>query len=89
MSRQQDRQSYTEPTRLSLLEGDADTVERGLRRLEEKMTLASEQLERTVDSKVEELRKTVVGVQRVLIGILVSLATASVLLAINIGVAGR
>ena len=39
------------------------------------MTAASEQLERTVDSKVEELRKTVIGVQRVLIGILVSLAT--------------
>ncbi len=89
MSRQQDRQSYTEPTRLSLLESDADTQDRSIRELRQDMTIATDRLEATIDSKVEELRKTVVGVQRVLIGILVSLATASVLLAINIGVAGH
>jgi hypothetical protein len=78
MTRRADRVTYDQPTRIGLLESDADAFADSMVRLETML-----------DAKVEELRKTVAGVQKVLIGILISLATASILLAINIGVVGK
>lgn len=78
MTRRSDRVSYDEQTRVGLLESDADAFAESMVRLETML-----------DAKVEELRKTVAGVQKVLIGILISLTTASILLVVNIGVVGK
>ena len=56
------RANYTELTRLSLLEDDADRT----------------------DDTFTELRDELKGMTRVLTGILVSIATAAILLAVNI-----
>lgn len=77
MSRRSERANYDEKMRLDLLEADADRTD-----------ASQENLARTVHDEVGELRNQLVGLQRVLIGILVSLATSAVLLAVNIGVLG-
>lgn len=89
MTKKSDRKDYTIETRMGLAETDLEDHEKDLEASENRMAAANEDLRRTVQTEIAELRKNVVGVQRVLVGILVSLATASVLLAVNIGIANK
>lgn len=89
MSKRNDRKDYTVETRIGLAESDLDEFGKDLVAVETRMAAANENLQRTLQSEMSELRKNVVGVQRVLVGILVSLATSAVLLAINIGIANQ
>jgi hypothetical protein len=62
MSRTANRAGFDTPVRLSLVEGDLDTLEEG----QEKLVAALE------------------GIRKVLLGVLISVTTASILLAVNV-----
>jgi Mg2+ and Co2+ transporter CorA len=88
MTRRTDRTGYAEDVRLGLLENDADYLQDELLAGETRILAATQQAQTAVREEVHELRKNLVSMQRILVGLLVSLATASVLLAINLGIAG-
>lgn len=71
--RAQQRQGFDEAVRLRLLEDDADDAEaHGLA------------LQRQVADDIKTIRDEVDGVKKLLVGILVSVATACILLVVNI-----
>lgn len=71
MSRAQDRADFDLSIRLRLLEQDLDQQDEALDK---------------VDGALEKMREELKGQSRILIGILVSVATAAILLAVNIAV---
>lgn len=73
--RSQERSDFDVPVRLRLLENDADDAEAHGLALQEKVT-----------ADVAAIRDEVTGVKKLLVGILVSVTTASILMAINIAV---
>ena len=77
MSRSEDRRGFSDDTRLRLMEGDLDRIERVIR--EEFDELRSEM--KLGDSASG---KEIHAVQRVLIGVLISLTTATFMLAVNL-----
>jgi len=84
-SRRDDRRGYDDPLRIDLLESDADHADHAIEALNQTVRTEVGGLRLDVHTEVGELRKQLVGLQRVLIGILVSITTAAVLLAVNIG----
>ena len=73
MSRNQERSMFATEHRVLLLEGDADRTDR-------RIDAFASDVDRRMDSFVSEIK----ALRQVLTGILVSLATASVLLAVNL-----
>lgn len=73
MSRVSDRQHWDTGVRLGLLEGDADRFEVRLEEWEERLVAA-----------VKEQNERIAANTKTLVGILVAIATAGVLLAVNL-----
>lgn len=73
--RTQQRSDFDVPVRIRLLENDADDAEAHGLALQEK-----------VAADIASIREEVTGLKKLLVGILVSVTTASILMAINIAV---
>jgi hypothetical protein len=75
MSRQEARKDFDERTRLRLIEGDLDHVDEAFDRFARKF-------EKQLDDTNDRLGK----IMWALVGLLISVTTASILIAINLGV---
>ncbi len=72
MSRAAERAGFTLPVRVRLVEGDVDTLEEG-----------QQAMVRAIDNLRESTSAEINGLKRVMVGILISVTTASILLAVN------
>lgn len=75
--RQQARQGFDANGRIRLLEDDADDME-----------AAGVRLEAAIQAAKSEMQSELDGVKKILVGILISVTTASILLVVNILVIG-
>lgn len=75
MSRQEDRKDFDERTRLRLVEGDLDKVDESFNRF-------AERFEKQLEATNDRLGK----IMWALVGLLISVATACIMLAVNLGV---
>ena len=76
-SRQGQRQIFEETVRVALLENDIDLLER-------KVDAALKAMEEKLSKELGELRSEIKSMRTMLIGLLVSVATGAVMVAINI-----
>lgn len=75
--RQSQRGIFEESVRVSLLETDLDSLER-------RMDAALKAMEEKVFKEIAELRSEVKSMRTILVGLLISVATGAVMVAINI-----
>ncbi|CAB4169701.1 hypothetical protein UFOVP1305_36 [uncultured Caudovirales phage] len=86
MSRINERSSFDVPTRVRLLESDADQVERLLMTHIESSAERLDTLVREVRDQTDALRASIASTARMGVGILCSLVVASIMFAIQIAV---